>query len=66
MAGYHVYVQTGVDGGRAPETKPKLPDDMAERGKSWKLTEITDPTQCRSTRLPDTLPPNKVSYSVLN
>eukprot|EP00246_Nothoceros_aenigmaticus_P004019 TRINITY_DN1530_c0_g2_i1.p1 TRINITY_DN1530_c0_g2~~TRINITY_DN1530_c0_g2_i1.p1 ORF type:complete len:664 (+),score=128.44 TRINITY_DN1530_c0_g2_i1:208-1992(+) len=51
----------GVDSGRAVESKSRNTDDVADRTKSWKLTEITDPVQCRSIKLPDTLPASKVS-----
>ncbi|KAG0559967.1 hypothetical protein M758_10G138100 [Ceratodon purpureus] len=52
---------SGMDGGRTPETKPRIPDEIPDRSKNWKLTEINEQSQCRSTRLPDTLPPNKVA-----
>ncbi|KAG6546023.1 hypothetical protein Mapa_012428 [Marchantia paleacea] len=51
----------GVDNNRPPEQKPRVPEDLTDRVKSWKLTEISDPGQCRSTRLPDTLPASKIS-----
>jgi hypothetical protein len=54
-------VQSGIEGNRAVDTKPRMPDDVIERTKTWKLTEIIDSSQCRSIRLPDTLPLNKVS-----
>lgn len=57
-----IFVQSGMEGGRTPETKPRIPDEIPDRSKSWKLTEITEQSQCRSTRLPDTLPPNKVCF----
>jgi hypothetical protein len=52
--------QSGIEGNRTVDTKPRMPDDVIERTKTWKLTEITDSSQCRSIRLPDTLPLNKV------
>ncbi|KAL2612905.1 hypothetical protein R1flu_024597 [Riccia fluitans] len=51
----------GVDNNRPPEQKPRVQEDLSDRVKSWKLTEITDLNQCRSTRLPDTLPASKIS-----
>ncbi|CAM6106427.1 unnamed protein product [Calypogeia fissa] len=52
----------GIDNNRPQqEQKPRVQEDLTERGKSWKLTEIADPSQCRSTRLPDTLPASKIS-----
>lgn len=59
-------MQNGVDNNRPPEQKPRVPEDLTDRVKSWKLTEISDPGQCRSTRLPDTLPASKVSNLVIN
>ncbi|CAM6037067.1 unnamed protein product [Sphagnum compactum] len=53
--------RSGIEGNRTVDTKPRMPDDVIERTKTWKLTEITDSSQCRSIRLPDTLPLNKVS-----
>ncbi|KAH8952549.1 hypothetical protein BDL97_09G090800 [Sphagnum fallax] len=53
--------KSGIEGNRTVDTKPRMPDDVIERTKTWKLTEITDSSQCRSIRLPDTLPLNKVS-----
>jgi hypothetical protein len=53
-------VQSGIEGNRPVDTKPRIPDEVIERTRSWKMTEITDASQCRSTRLPDTLPLNKV------
>ncbi|KAH9559782.1 hypothetical protein CY35_06G073900 [Sphagnum magellanicum] len=52
---------SGIEGNRPVDTKPRIPDEVIERTRSWKMTEITDASQCRSTRLPDTLPLNKVS-----
>jgi hypothetical protein len=58
-------VQSGIEGNRTVDTKPRMPDDVIERTKTWKLTEITDSNQCRSIRLPDTLPLNKVSCTFI-
>lgn len=41
--------------------KPRLLDEAADKSKNSKLAEITDITQCRSLRLPDTLPAGKAS-----
>jgi len=41
--------------------KPRLLDEAADKSKNSKLAEITDITQCRSLRLPDTLPAGKVA-----
>ncbi|XP_077237998.1 protein TPR3-like isoform X2 [Tasmannia lanceolata] len=36
-------------------------DDAIEKSKIWKLTEINEPVQCRSLRLPDNLRTSKIS-----
>ncbi|XP_071737204.1 topless-related protein 4-like isoform X1 [Rutidosis leptorrhynchoides] len=39
---------------RSPiDVKPRIVDEAMEKSRIWKLTEITEPTQCRSLRLPD-------------
>eukprot|EP01018_Ginkgo_biloba_P028115 Gb_27991 [translate_table: standard] len=43
----------GIDPARSVD-KPRVSDDASEQTKIWKLTEITDPTQCRCILLPDT------------
>ncbi|MFS7895927.1 putative transcription factor WD40-like family [Helianthus anomalus] len=36
------------------DVKPRVGDESIEKSRIWKLTEITEPSQCRSLRLPDT------------
>ncbi|XP_076957021.1 topless-related protein 4-like isoform X2 [Bidens hawaiensis] len=36
------------------DVKPRIRDESMEKSRIWKLTEITEPSQCRSLRLPDT------------
>ncbi|PSR84523.1 Topless-related protein [Actinidia chinensis var. chinensis] len=43
------------------DAKPRIADESADKSRIWKLTEINEPSQCRSLRLPDTLPAMKVS-----
>ncbi|XP_019056179.1 PREDICTED: topless-related protein 1-like isoform X2 [Nelumbo nucifera] len=43
------------------DVKPRIVDESVEKSKIWKLTEINEPSQCRSLRLPDNLPAAKVS-----
>ncbi|KAK3436809.1 hypothetical protein EUGRSUZ_C01404 [Eucalyptus grandis] len=33
--------------------KPRIADDSTDKSRNWKLTEINEPSQCRSIRLPD-------------
>ncbi|KAG1363958.1 putative protein TPR3 [Cocos nucifera] len=42
------------------EMKPRMIDESIEKSKIWKLTEINEPSQCRSLRLPDSLVAAKV------
>jgi hypothetical protein len=42
-------------------SKPRLLDEAADKGNNSKLVEIADIIQCRSLRLPDTLPAGKVA-----
>ncbi|KAH9306418.1 hypothetical protein KI387_010822, partial [Taxus chinensis] len=53
---------SGVDPAQSSD-KPRVSDDASEKIKSWKLTEITDPAQCRCITLPEAAsePPCKVS-----
>ncbi|KAF8393112.1 hypothetical protein HHK36_021353 [Tetracentron sinense] len=43
------------------DVKPKLTEEANDKSKIWKLTEINEPTQCRSLRLPDNLRTTKIS-----
>ncbi|KAH9313101.1 hypothetical protein KI387_028136 [Taxus chinensis] len=43
------------------EVKIRVTEEVIEKNKTWKLTEITEPGQCRSQKLPDNLPTSKVS-----
>ncbi|PWA73375.1 WUS-interacting protein 2 [Artemisia annua] len=36
------------------DVKPRIGDESMDKSRIWKLTEITEPSQCRSIRLPDT------------
>ncbi|MCO5551302.1 hypothetical protein L7F22_004801 [Adiantum nelumboides] len=44
----------------AVDVKPRI-EEAAEKAKVWKLSEILEPSQCRTIRLPDNLPASKVS-----
>ncbi|KAK9269702.1 hypothetical protein L1049_001480 [Liquidambar formosana] len=43
------------------DVKPRIADESVEKSRIWKLTEINEPSQCRSLRLPDSLSGNRVS-----
>lgn len=42
--------------------KPRIADDLGERSRACKVTEITEPSQCCSMRLADNVPVTKVIY----
>ncbi|KAG6662498.1 topless-related protein 4-like isoform X3 [Carya illinoinensis] len=46
---------------RSVDIKPRIADDSVDKSRIWKLTEINEPSQCCSLRLPDSLPPVRVS-----
>ncbi|KAL6974159.1 Topless-related protein 4, partial [Sarracenia purpurea var. burkii] len=43
------------------DVKPRIPDESLDKSRIWKLTEIMEPSQCRSLRLPDNLTAMRVS-----
>ncbi|CAA7027040.1 unnamed protein product [Microthlaspi erraticum] len=43
------------------DVKPRIVDDSGERSRTWKVTEITEPSQCCSLRLADNVTAAKVS-----
>lgn len=42
------------------DAKPRITDESMDKSKIWKLTEVNEPTQCRSLRLVDNLRTSKV------
>lgn len=45
------------------DVKPMIVDESSKKSKIWKLTEINEPSQCCSLKLPDNLLPVKVMPS---
>lgn len=43
------------------DVKPRIADESSEKSRIWKLTEVNEPAQCRSLRLPDSLTAIRVS-----
>ncbi|XP_061946486.1 protein TOPLESS-like isoform X2 [Populus nigra] len=43
------------------DVKPRLTEESNDKSKIWKLTEINEPSQCRSLRLPENLRVTKIS-----
>lgn len=46
-------IPNGADSVARSMEKPRHVDDVAEKSKSWQLTEIVDPAHCRLVTLPD-------------
>ncbi|KAE8699401.1 Transducin family protein / WD-40 repeat family protein isoform 5 [Hibiscus syriacus] len=43
------------------DVKPRKTEESSDKSKIWKLTEINEPSECRSLRLPENLRVNKIS-----
>ncbi|MED6123342.1 RNA polymerase II associated Paf1 complex subunit Tpr1 [Stylosanthes scabra] len=43
------------------DVKPRISDESNDKSKIWKLTEINEPSQCRSLKLPDNVRVPKIS-----
>nr|XP_034899874.1 topless-related protein 1 isoform X1 [Populus alba]XP_034899875.1 topless-related protein 1 isoform X1 [Populus alba]XP_034899876.1 topless-related protein 1 isoform X1 [Populus alba] len=43
------------------DVKPRIAEELNDKSKIWKLTEINEPSQCRSLRLPENLRATKIS-----
>ncbi|XP_061981070.1 protein TOPLESS isoform X1 [Populus nigra] len=43
------------------DVKPRIAEELNDKSKIWKLTEINEPSQCRSLRLPENLRVAKIS-----
>ncbi|ONK76701.1 uncharacterized protein A4U43_C03F31220 [Asparagus officinalis] len=54
---------TGMNGDARSlmDVKPRIPDDLTDKSRIWKLTEINEPTQCRSLWLMDNMRASKIS-----
>lgn len=37
------------------DVKPRIVDEAVDKSRIWKLTEINEPSQCRSLKLPDSI-----------
>ncbi|XP_058111439.1 protein TPR3-like [Magnolia sinica] len=61
--GVPVVTMVGMNGDTRSlgDVKPRLADESTEKSKIWKLTEINEPAQCRSLRLPENLRTSKIS-----
>ena len=42
------------------DVKPRIAEESNDKSKIWKLTEINEPSQCRSLRLQENMRVNKV------
>ncbi|KAG6734030.1 hypothetical protein I3842_01G252300 [Carya illinoinensis] len=54
---------TGMNGDvrNLGDVKPRITEESNDKSKIWKLTEINEPSQCRSLRLPENLRVTKIS-----
>ncbi|KAJ8773998.1 hypothetical protein K2173_009429 [Erythroxylum novogranatense] len=54
---------TGMNGDARSlgDVKPRVAEEPNDKSKIWKLTEISEPSQCRSLRLPENLRVTKIS-----
>ncbi|KAL9463062.1 hypothetical protein AB3S75_000964 [Citrus x aurantiifolia] len=43
------------------DVKPRITEESNDKSKVWKLTELSEPNQCRSLRLPENLRATKIS-----
>lgn len=43
------------------DVKPRIAEDSSDKSKTWKLSEINEPSQCRSLKLPEHPKVTKVS-----
>lgn len=53
-----------MESNRIPDVKPRTADN-AEKVKSWKFPDITEPSQLKSLRLPDPLTASKVCWKLI-
>ncbi|XP_023762146.2 protein TOPLESS-like [Lactuca sativa] len=44
-----------------PDVKPRITEEQNDKSKIWKLTEISEPSQCRSMKLPENMRVTKIS-----
>jgi len=48
------------------DVKPRISEEANDKSKIWKLTEINEPSHCRSLKLPENVRVNKVCYLIQN
>lgn len=48
------------------DIKPRIADDSSDKSKVWKLTEVSEPSQCRSLKLPENMRVPKVYFSYIS
>lgn len=46
------------------DVKPRIIDEANDKSKIWKLTEISEASQCRTQRLPDSVRTSKVWFQL--
>ncbi|KAJ0015143.1 hypothetical protein Pint_21768 [Pistacia integerrima] len=53
-----------MDSSRLVDVKPRIADD-ADKVKSWKIPDVSDPSQMKALRLPDSIAPSKLYWPLL-
>lgn len=53
--GAPVAAMVGMNSESMAHVNPRIADETGDKSRIWKLTEINEPSQCRSIRLPDNL-----------
>ncbi|GAV60959.1 WD40 domain-containing protein [Cephalotus follicularis] len=61
--GASVVAMVGMNGDARSlgDVKPRIAEEANDKSKIWKLTEINEPSQCRSLRLPENMRVTKIS-----
>ena len=56
---YWISLQGNMENSRLVDVKPRIPDDI-DKIKSWKISDIADPSHMKALRLPDSTTAGKV------
>ncbi|AAF27128.1 unknown protein; 52184-57536 [Arabidopsis thaliana] len=61
----HLPFQQNGDSRNMVDVKPVITEESNDKSKVWKLTEVGEPSQCRSLRLPENMRVTKTDITVL-
>ena len=59
ISSYAVPLQGTIDSSRLVDVKPRVAEDV-DKIKSWRIPDISDPSQIKALRLPDSIAASKV------